>query len=153
MSLSETSNAIKNDKDYVNETGSLKNFSKEVWKASCKWQRRMRARQEQAIIKLGESVAVPQSMENPNQLQMDETNYETTHTLGAMDDEDDQDEGAGHDIVEDVVQKIQEKYEGMQKELDEKDEIHQKEKEEMLEMHEKEMELQRQALGKFVVLV
>ena len=43
MSPREQSIAIREDTDYVDENGSLKDFSKDVWKASCKWQRRMRA--------------------------------------------------------------------------------------------------------------
>ena len=152
MSPTEKSIAKRKDEDYVDENGSIKHFSREIWKASCKWQRRMRARQEQTILKLGESVAVTQSTENPNLLQTDEINYEDDQhqgidTLGQVDDEDDDDVGTDN-IVDVVSQQIQEKYEGMQKQLDEKDEVHQEEKQRMRETHEQDMERLREALGK-----
>ena len=155
MSPIEMSIAVRKDEDYVDANGSLKNFSKEIWKASCKWQREKRARQEKAIVKLGESVAVSESTENPNQMQTDETYYDDDQdqgagTLGYVNDEDDQDEGT--DNIVNMVSQIQVKYEGMQKELDEKDEVHEEEKQMMRETHEQDMERLRQALGKYIVI-
>ena len=153
MSDREKSIAIRKDKDYVDDKHSLMRFSKDVWIASCKWQRRMRARHERTILELGESMAVSQSSEPPSQMWIDDTDDQDQgiRALGQVDDRDDQDEYA--DIVSMVSQKIQEKCEGMQKQLVEKDELHQVEKERMREVHEQEMERQRQALGKYYDLL
>jgi hypothetical protein len=151
MSPREKSIAKRRDKEYVNENGSCKDFDKDVWKASCKWQRRMRAHYEKTVINLGEAVAVSssQSTDNPNTLEIGESQfcYEDDHALGELDDEDDS-EGRDLNIVDVYSQKIQAKFEGIQKDLHEKDEIHQEEKQMMLEKHEQELEHQRQALGK-----
>ena len=155
MSPIEMSIAVRKDEDYVDANGSLKNFSKEKWRASCKWQREKRARQEKAIVKLGESVAISQGTEPPDQLQTDETYYEDDQDQG-VDTltyvyEDDQDKGT--DNIVNMVSQIQVKYEGMQKELDEKDEVHEEEKQRMRETHEQDMERLKQALGKYVVII
>lgn len=134
MSLSENSIAIKKDNDYTDENGSLKQFSKEVWIASCKWQRKMRAQQDERFIQFGASMAASaQSTENPNQAQ-------TSYASGPVDDDDDH----GTDVVDVVSQMI---HEGMQKQLEERDEAHEEEKEMMRQIHEQELEHQRQALG------
>ena len=142
MSPREQSIAIREDTDYVDENGSLKDFSKDVWKASCKWQRRMRARQEQTILKLGEAMEVSQTDET--QLYCEDDYNQGRATV----DDEDAYEGTDSNIIDVLSQEIQAKYEGMQKELDEKDDRHQEEKKRMLEIHERELELQRQALGK-----
>ena len=160
MKPNEETIAKRDDKDYVDDNGSLKSFSRDVWIASCKWQRRMRDRRERKLLELGESMGVSQSSEPPSQMSIDDTLLYTDDqdqgigsALGHVDDRDDQDEyGGSDDIVSMVSQKIQEKYEGMQKQLDEKDELHEEEKERMREVHEQEMERQRQALGKYTVI-
>ena len=107
MSPQEKSIAIRKDEDYTDEEGSLKKFSKEVWRASCKWQRRRRARQEQTILNLGQSVDVPlisQHTEDPNNIDVPTglstiLEPESFISSGQVDDEDededdkDQDEG------------------------------------------------------------
>ena len=61
MSPREKSIAIKNDADYFDRNGLPKDFNKDIWKASCKWQRKMRARDAQTIAKLGERMEVSQT--------------------------------------------------------------------------------------------
>lgn len=141
MSPREKSIAIRDDADYVDGNGLPKDFSKDIWKASCKWQRKMRARNVQTFAKLGERMEVPLT---------DGTQWygENDHDQGiAIVDDEDELEGTDS-IVDELSQQIQAKYEGMQKELDEKDDIHQEEKAKMRVIHEQELERQREALGK-----
>ena len=119
MSPREKSIAIsyRDDADYFDGNGLPKDFSKDIWKASCKWQRKMRAGNVQIIAKLGERMEVPLT---------DGTQWygENDHDQGIAIIVDDEDELEGTDsIVDELSQQIQAKVEGMQKELDEKDDI------------------------------
>lgn len=106
MSLHEKSIAIRDDADYLDENGSLKDFRKEVWKAGCKWQRRMCARDVRTIAKLGERMEVSQT--DGTQLYGENDNQ----GIATVDDED-AFEGTDSNIVDVLSQQIQAKYEGI----------------------------------------